>query len=186
METPPVPPMDDVMLDQEHFTSLSHLLRCYSSLLHIVESIMALYGPSPEMNRPCVNVFGAPRRVLTAESLCKGGHWNNRKDNPTYQDQPFISLFPYLETQFVASGVPALLCITCKAPSRLFEPWAPISCRAWAVTAGVETLAVRSLTLLDIFFSFDLDSWTIAPPYLISRSFCSPNQQACSGRRGLQ
>lgn len=51
---------------------------------------------------------GAPRRVFTAESLCKGGCWKD-KDYPTYQDL-FLSIpFPNLETQCVTSGVPALV-----------------------------------------------------------------------------
>lgn len=51
---------------------------------------------------------------------------------------PFISLFPYLESQFVTSGRDTLLhlgghcvCITSKAPNQVLEPLAPVSYSTW-------------------------------------------------------
>lgn len=97
-----------------------HLLRCCSSLLPIIAQLI-----SWDKN---LHPMVLQRGVLTAEPLWREDTGMVRRTYPTLQDLRLISLFPYLGTLFVASGVHThlqrgnTLHITSQAPSWLFEP----------------------------------------------------------------
>lgn len=98
---PPVIPLDDVLLDHETFhESLTSSKMLQLSLTHY-SSIN--HSPSAEMNTFILWYFRVEFSQLS--HLCKGRYWHGKKDHPTLQNLPLISLFPYLETQLVASGV---------------------------------------------------------------------------------
>lgn len=83
METPPVPPLDDVTPDHGTFhesSTSSKMLQL--SLTIVAESIMAHYSQSGKMSNFIldVTVLVLWRGVFTAEPLCKGGHWHDKKD----------------------------------------------------------------------------------------------------------
>lgn len=133
METSPVIPLEDVLLD--HGTSHESLISSKMLQLSLTQ-----YS---SINQPIswdeyLHPLVLQRGVLTAEPLSKGRYWHGKKDYHTSQDLPLISLFPYLETQFVASGVHThlpwggTLCITSQAPSWLIQSFSysrPVSHR---------------------------------------------------------
>lgn len=83
VETPIVPPLDDVMLDHGIFhDSLTSCKMLQLSPTIVVESVMAHYSKSAKMNTFIlhVTVLVLWRGLFTAESLCKGGHSCDKKD----------------------------------------------------------------------------------------------------------
>lgn len=112
VETPPVPLLDDVTLDQGTFhESLTSSKMLQLSLTTAVESTTAHYSPSAKMNTFILQVIVL---VLGGE-FSQQSHYVRedigmiRRTYAPFQDLSFLSLLHYLETQLVAPSMHTLL-----------------------------------------------------------------------------